>query len=183
MIHKPTLLISTMVALMLSVVALTMTSAEAQSTFTLTSAAFASGAPIPVDNSCKGANTSPPLAWSGAPADTKSFALIVEDPDAPRGTFTHWIAFDIPATVTSLPAALPHIEQLPGGGEQGMNSVAKIGYMGPCPPAGKVHHYHFKLYALNSTINLPKGASLTAVQATIQSHVIATANLVGTFSR
>ncbi|HUA33246.1 MAG TPA: YbhB/YbcL family Raf kinase inhibitor-like protein [Candidatus Binataceae bacterium] len=181
--RKTNLLISVSLLLALSYFIVTAPRAHAEAGFTLTSTAFTSGSAIPTDNSCSGANTSPSLTWSGTPAGTKSFALIVQDPDAPHGTFTHWIAFDIPAAASSMPAAVPHTDELVGGGEQGMNSAAKIGYMGPCPPPGKVHHYHFELYALNSTINLPKGASLRAVQAAMQAHVIGKAELIGTFSK
>ena len=181
--RKITLLISASLGFVLSCFIVTASRAHAESGFTLSSAVFSSGSAIPADNSCSGANTSPPLAWSGMPAGTKSFALVVQDPDAPHGVFTHWIAFDIPASASSLPAGVPHTNEIAGGGEQGMNSAAKIGYMGPCPPPGKVHHYHFTLYALNSTINLPKGASLRAVQAAMESHVIGSAKLVGTFSK
>ncbi len=158
-------------------------SSYAQSSFRLTSNAFTAGNTIPVANSCSGNNDSPALSWSGAPAGTKSFVLILSDPDAPRGTFFHWIAYDIPGSATSLAAGVPHVDEIPGGGEQGMNSAAKIGYLGPCPPPGKVHHYHFTLYALNSTINLPKGASLIAVKSAMEVHVIGQVELVGTFSR
>lgn len=175
--------ICTTICLALSCLILIAQAAHAQSGFTLSSAAFTTGNPVPVDNSCSGANASPALSWSGVPANTKSFVLIVDDPDAPHGTFTHWIAYDIPASATSLPGAIPHSDEITGGGEQGMNSAAKIGYMGPCPPPGKVHHYHFKLYALNSTINLPKAASRNAVEAAMKPDVIGTAELVGTFSR
>jgi Raf kinase inhibitor-like YbhB/YbcL family protein len=155
----------------------------AQSGFNLTSTAFTAGSTIPVANSCSGNNDSPALSWSGAPAGTKSFVLILSDPDAPHGTFIHWVAFDIPGAVTSLAAGVPHVDEIPGGGEQGMNGAAKIGYIGPCPPPGKVHHYHFTLYALNETINLPKGASLTAVKSAMEAHVIGKTELIGTFSR
>jgi len=180
---RTTLLISASMGLAFSCLTVTALRAHAESGFTLMSAAFTSGAAIPVDNSCSGANASPPLTWSGAPAATKSFALIVQDPDAPHGNFTHWVAFDIPASATSLAANVPHTDELAGGGQQGMNSAAKIGYMGPCPPPGKVHHYHFTLYALNSTINLPKGASLKAVRSAMESHIIGNAELIGTFSK
>jgi Raf kinase inhibitor-like YbhB/YbcL family protein len=183
MIHKVTLLISITLGFALTGLASLPAAGQAQTTFTLTSVAFAPDGSIPAENSCTAGNKSPALAWSGAPAATKSFVLILQDPDAPHGLFTHWIAFDIPASATSLPAALPHTDSLPGGGEQGMNSAAKVGYLGPCPPPGKVHHYRFTLYALNSTINLPKGASIKAVQAAMEPDVIGNATLVGTFSR
>jgi Raf kinase inhibitor-like YbhB/YbcL family protein len=180
--HKTMLPLCTLAVILLNL-ALYSSASYAQSSFSLTSTAFAAGTTIPIDNSCAGANNSPPLAWSGAPSGTKSFVLVLSDPDAPRGTFLHWVAFDIPGAATSLAGGVPHVDQIPGGGEQGMNGAAKIGYTGPCPPPGKVHHYHFTLYALNSTINLPKGASLTAVKSAMEAHVIGKTELVGTFSR
>jgi Raf kinase inhibitor-like YbhB/YbcL family protein len=180
--HKTLFSLSTLLVI-LSCLALYGSSSYAQSGFSLTSTAFTAGNTIPVANSCSGNNDSPALSWSGAPAGTKSFVLILSDPDAPHGTFIHWVAFDIPGSATTLAAGVPHVDEIPGGGQQGMNSAAKIGYIGPCPPPGKVHHYHFTLYALNSTINLPKGASLTAVKSAMEVHVIGKTELVGTFSR
>jgi Raf kinase inhibitor-like YbhB/YbcL family protein len=182
MSHK-TLLSLSAFAVVLACLTFLGSTSYAQSGFSLTSAAFTAGNTIPIANSCSGNNDSPPLSWSGAPSGTKSYVLILSDPDAPHGTFIHWVAFDIPGAATSLAAGVPHVDEIPGGGEQGMNAAAKIGYIGPCPPPGKVHHYHFTLYALNSTINLPKGASLTAVKSAMEAHVIGKTELVGTFSR
>jgi Raf kinase inhibitor-like YbhB/YbcL family protein len=155
----------------------------AQAQFMLTSPAIAPGAMIPSDYACTGSDKSPALAWSNAPQATKSFALIVQDPDAPGGTFIHWVAYNIPAQTTSLPAGVPKTAEINGGGKNGINSFGNVGYNGPCPPPGKVHHYHFLLYALDSTLNLPDKADAAAVEDAMTGHVLATAELVGTFER
>ncbi len=155
----------------------------AQAQMSLTSPAMASGARIADDYACTGADRSPALAWSGAPDSTKSFALIVDDPDAPRGTFFHWVAYNIPAAVTSLPAGLPQTAEIAGGGTNGINSFEHIGYNGPCPPPGKMHHYHFRLFALDSTLTLDDKPDAGAIQSAMTGHVAATAELVGTFER
>lgn len=155
----------------------------ANAQLTLTSPAFAPGAAIADDYACTGADRTPALAWSNVPQSTRSFALIVEDPDAPRGTFIHWVAYNIPPSETSLPAGVPQSAEISGGGSNGINSFAHIGYNGPCPPPGKVHHYHFYLFALDSTLTpggQPDGA---AIRSAMGGHVLATAELVGTFQR
>ncbi len=149
----------------------------------LTSTAMASGAPIADDYACTGADRSPALAWSGAPQSTKSFALIVDDPDAPRGIFIHWVAYNIPAGETSLPAGVPQTAEIAGGGTNGINSFEHIGYNGPCPPPGKTHHYRFHLFALDSMLTPGDNADAAALQSAMTGHVVATAELVGTFER
>jgi len=157
----------------------------AQAQLRLTSPAIASGAAIADDYACTGADQSPALAWSGAPQSTKtkSFALIVDDPDAPGGTFVHWVAYNIPAGETSLPAGVPQTAGIAGGGTNGINSFEHIGYNGPCPPPGKMHHYHFHLFALDSTLTPGDRADAAAVEFAMKGHVLATAELVGTFQR
>ncbi len=157
----------------------------AQAQLRLTSPAIASGAAITDDYACTGADQSPALAWSGAPQSTKtkSFALIVDDPDAPLGTFVHWVAYNIPAAVTSLPAGMPKTAGIAGGGTNGINSFGHIGYNGPCPPPGKMHHYHFHLFALDSTLTPGDQADAAAVRSAMNGHVLATTELVGTFER
>ncbi len=157
----------------------------AQAQLRLTSPAIASGAAITDDYACTGADQSPALAWSGAPQSTKtkSFALIVDDPDAPLGTFVHWVAYNIPAAVTSLPAGMPKTAEIAGGGTNGINSFGHIGYNGPCPPPGKMHHYHFHLFALDSTLTPGDQADAAAVRSAMNGHVLATTELVGTFER
>jgi Raf kinase inhibitor-like YbhB/YbcL family protein len=156
---------------------------NAQSQMTLTSPAFAPGAAIPGEFACSGGDRSPELAWSGAPKSMVTFALIVDDPDAPGGTFFHWVAYNIPASRTSLAAGLPQSAEIPGGGKQGMNSFGHLGYNGPCPPPGKTHHYRFHLYALDSALNVGDKADAPAIQSAIKGHVLAEAEFVGTFER
>ena len=148
-------------------------------TFKLDSPAFAEGATIPVDFSCDGQNKSPQLRWSGAPANTRSFALIVDDPDAPGGTFTHWVLFDIPASASQL------AESDTATGVSGASGFGTAGYGGPCPPKGRgAHRYFFKLYALDvESLNLKAGASRSNVEAAIKGHVIGQAQLMGRFER
>jgi len=153
--------------------------------FAISSAAFARGGAIPPGYTCKNATAgSPELSWQGVPEGAKSLALIMEDPDAPGRTFIHWVVYDIPANVTKLDAGVPLTEHLAAGGMQGVNSLGKIGYMGPCPPPGSApHHYHFKLMALDATLGLKPGATAAQVEAASGGHLKAQADLVGTFAR
>jgi len=155
----------------------------AQAQLSLTSPAIAPGAAIADEYACDGADRSPALAWSGAPESTKSFALIVDDPDAPRGTFIHWLAYNIPASETSLPAGVPQTAEIAGGGTNGINGFGHIGYNGPCPPPGKMHHYHFRLFALDSTLMPGDKPDADAVRSAMSGHVVANSELVGTFQR
>lgn len=151
--------------------------------FTLSSAAFKPGAEIPRQYTCEGANQSPALAWSGAPAGTKSFALIADDPDAPVGTWVHWVVYDVPGDATGLPQGVPADDTLRGGGTQGTNDFRRTGYGGPCPPPGKPHRYFFKLYALDRPTELKPRASKAEVLRVIEGHVLAQAELMGTYKR
>jgi len=155
----------------------------AQAQFVLTSPAIAPGAMIPSDYACTGSDKSPALAWSNAPQATKSFALIVLDPDAPGGTFIHWVAYNISAQTNSLPAGVPQTEEIAGGGKNGINSFDHIGYNGPCPPPGKLHHYYFRLFALDSMLTPGDKPNADALESAMKGHVLATAELVGTFER
>jgi len=153
--------------------------------FTLRSAAFADGASIPSQYTCDGPDRSPPLAWSGAPPATKAFALICDDPDAPAGTWVHWVLFHLPAALTGLPdnvAKTGTLKEL-GGAAQGNNTGQKIGYSGPCPPPGKPHRYFFKLYALDAGLALRAGATKAQLEQAMQGHVLAQAQVVGTYGR
>ena len=152
-------------------------------TFHLTSSAFENGEKIPVKYTCDGLDLSPPLKWEGYPPETKSFALIVEDPDAPGGTFTHWIIYNIPAEVNKLEEGIEPAEKLPSGAMQGINDFRKIGYGGPCPPPGKPHRYVFKLYALDSPLDLKPAASKDALLEAMKGHILAEATLMGIYSR
>lgn len=148
----------------------------------LTSTAFAPGAAIPMQYTCDGSDFSPDLAWDGAPGDAQSFALIVDDPDAPRGTWTHWVAYNIPGAAFRLAAKIPREAEHPSGLKQGTNSWGRIGYGGPCPPAG-THRYFFRLYALDSTLDLPGGAGREQVEQAMAGRVLDRAELMGTYSR
>ena len=149
----------------------------------ITSTAFQEGEAIPAKYSCDGQDISPELTWSEVPEGTQSFALITDDPDAPIGTFTHWVIFNIPADSLGLPEAVPNEPQLTSGALQGKNDFGNIGYGGPCPPPGALHHYHFTLYALDQTLDLPAGATKTQVLKAMQGHILAQVELIGTFKR
>ena len=155
---------------------------QAPMTLTLSSSAFAEGKSIPSDYSCKGRSISPALAWSGAPGNTVSYALIVEDPDAPGGTFVHWVIYNIPAISNSLQQAVTHTPAFGDGAAQGSNGAGHQYYDGPCPPSG-THHYYFRLYALDTRLDLPPGATADQLRKAMQGHVIAQGELMGTFSR
>ncbi len=147
------------------------------------SPAFADGATIPRQYTCEGADRSPPLAWSGAPGGISVLALIVEDPDAPGGSFIHWVAFNLPPDSTGLAVGVPGTASLAAGGEQGVNDFGKLGYAGPCPPPGRPHHYHFRLFALDQPVALGREATAAALRNAMQGHVKAGADLVGVFAR
>jgi Raf kinase inhibitor-like YbhB/YbcL family protein len=125
---------------------------------------FTAGGNIPKQFTCDGANISPALSWNAPPADTQSFVLIADDPDAPAGTWVHWVIFDLPANLRALPQNFPKNEQLADASRQGRNDFGKIGYGGPCPPPGKPHRYFFKLYALEAKLNLKPGATKKDVE-------------------
>jgi hypothetical protein len=147
----------------------------------LISSAFADGATIPVEYTCSGKGTSPPLSWTGVPAGTAAFALTVDDPDAGRpGGFDHWVVFDLAPTMTELPAGAT----LPAQAVSGKNGAGTQQYIGPCPPPGSAdHHYRFHLYALDTPLNLPPGSSKDDVIAATAGHVLGEAELVGLFKR
>ena len=126
--------------------------------FELKTAAFSDGSEIPKKYTCDGADVSPGLNWKDAPAGAKSFAFIADDPDAPAGTWTHWIIWNIPATATALPEGVAKVEELSDGARQGRNDFHRIGYGGPCPPPGKPHRYFFKLFALETTLDIQAGS-------------------------
>jgi hypothetical protein len=149
----------------------------------VTSTAFKNMQPIPRDYTCDGRNVSPPLAWSGAPAGTKSFALIVDDPDAPGGIWTHWVVFDLPADISELPEEAPKSQLNAGNAQQGLNDFKHLGYGGPCPPAGKPHRYLFKIFALDTTLGLKSGASKKDVETAMAKHILGQGQLAGTYQR
>jgi len=149
---------------------------DVPSQIAVTSPAFAEGAAIPTRFSCRAADVSPPLRWTGVPAGAAQLALVVDDPDAPRGTFVHWVVFALPPDATGLEEG-----QLPGGARQARNSAGDAAYAGPCPPSG-THHYRFTVYALRAPLDLPAGAGLDEALAGIDERVLAKGRLVGTFS-
>jgi Raf kinase inhibitor-like YbhB/YbcL family protein len=152
-------------------------------TFTLKSPDFTAGGMIPKQFTCEGADLSPALQWIDPPAATQSFALIADDPDAPVGTWVHWVLFDVPANLRALPQNFPKTEQAADGSRQGRNDFSKIGYGGPCPPPGKAHRYFFKLYALDTKLDLKPGASKKDVERAMKGHILAQGEYMGRFSR
>jgi Raf kinase inhibitor-like YbhB/YbcL family protein len=151
--------------------------------FMLTSDAFTDGDVIASRFTCEGENVSPALAWNGAPPSAGSFALVVDDPDAPGGAFTHWVLYNLPPNSARLPQGVPPAPQLAGGGLQGQNDFGETGYGGPCPPPGKPHHYQFTLYALDATLGLQASAFKQDLLNAMRGHVLGQARLVGTYQR
>lgn len=161
-------------------------SANAQAgkmSFQISSSSFESGGMIPKKFTCDAADVSPELSWNGAPQGTKSFALIADDPDAPAGTWTHWVIYDLPPNLTNLAENTPKTDELPDGAAQGRNSFKKIGYNGPCPPPGKAHRYFFRLFALDQKLEIKPGASKEEVEHAVQGHILAEAEVVGKYQR
>jgi len=154
-------------------------------TLSLSSPAFPDGGAIPAQYTADGVDVSPPLQWKGAPQGTASFALIVEDRDSPSGAFTHWLIADMSAEATGLPEDVPQrdLVSVPTPAVQGMNSFKKVGYGGPKPPPGKVHHYHFYLYALDGRLDLPAGFSKAQLRMAMGHRMLAEASLIGTYVR
>jgi len=151
-------------------------------TIQVTSPAFSEGGSIPSKYTCDGPNISPPLKWASIPDGTKSIALIVDDPDAPRGDWVHWVAYDMPSGVKELPERVPPERMLGNGGRQGTNDFGKIGYGGPCPPSG-THRYFFKVYALDKLLGLAPGATKAQLLKAMDTHVLAQGQLMGRYAR
>jgi hypothetical protein len=149
------------------------------------SSGFENNARMPARYSVDGANVSPPLSWQDPPGGVVSWVLIVDDPDAPRMTFTHWVIYNLPGKIDGLPEGVPAKETLPdlGGARQGINDFGKIGYGGPAPPRGPVHHYHFRLYALDANLTLGPRAGKADVERAMKGHILAQAELVGLYRR
>jgi Raf kinase inhibitor-like YbhB/YbcL family protein len=154
---------------------------EVTMAFEISSPAFTNGGPIPPDFSCDGSDTSPAFTWTKPPAGTQSFSLIMDDPDAPMKTWVHWVVFNIPASVRGLAEGTPTDPQLGDGSLQGKTSAGSNGYHGPCPPSG-THRYFFKLYALDNMLSLSANANQKELLATMEGHILANAELMGTFS-
>jgi Raf kinase inhibitor-like YbhB/YbcL family protein len=149
----------------------------------LTSTAFQPGAAIPKPHTGDGADRSPPLRWSEPPPGTSSLALICDDPDAPRGTWVHWVLFNLPAQSRELEEGVPTAGLLGNGAKQGTNDFGKVGYGGPAPPGGNPHRYFFKLYALDTVLDLPAGSSRAQLENAMKGHVLAEGQLMGTYQR
>lgn len=156
---------------------------ENSMSLTISSPSFTSSGAIPKKFTCDGADVSPPLAWNDPPAGTKAFALLVDDPDAPVGNWNHWAIWNLPANLRSLPEGVKKISRLSDGSEQGQNDFHKPGYNGPCPPAGKPHHYFFKLFALDTKVSLNSEAGKPELEAAMKGHILATAQWMGTYKR
>ena len=146
------------------------------------SPAFVPGGKIPGKYTCDGMDISPPLAWTSGPGGTKTFALICDDPDAPMGTWVHWVLFNLPADIIELHENVLPERGLESGAKQGMNDFRKIGYGGPCPPGG-THRYFFKLYALDTEINLEAGAMKSELLKAMEGHILAEGQLMGKYER
>jgi hypothetical protein len=149
----------------------------------LTSMAFADGQPIPMKYTCDGVDVSPPLQWSEISPGAKSYALICDDPDAPVGTWVHWVIYGLPATTRELPEMVATTDVLPDGATQGLNDFHRVGYGGPCPPPGKPHRYFFKLYALDTELAMRPRATKQDLLRAMAGHVLAEAQLMGTYQR
>ena len=149
---------------------------------TISSSAFEQEGMIPAKYTCDGADISPPLAWSGVPDGTKSLTLIADDPDAPGKTWVHWVVFNLPPEVNALPEKTPTDAKLDNGAIQGRNDFGRSGYGGPCPPGG-THRYFFKLYALDTMLNLKSKAKKPDVEKAMKGHILAEGQLMGRYSR
>jgi Raf kinase inhibitor-like YbhB/YbcL family protein len=150
--------------------------------FQITSRAFKDGEMIPAHYTGDGEDVSPPLEWKEPPPGTKSFALICDDPDAPGGTFTHWVAYNIPPNLFHFAEAYPALKTQPNGTKQGINDFGSIGYKGPAPPSG-VHRYCFKIYAVSSLLELTEGAKKAALERVLQRRILGEAQLMGKYER
>ena len=153
-------------------------------TINVISTAFQEGGMIPQQYTCDGANISPPLSWTGVPGGVRTLALIIDDPDAPKGVFTHWVLFNLPASSLELPENVPAQEILTGEAKQGTNSFQKTGYGGACPPPGdEAHRYFFKLYALDTELALDAGATKEQLLKAMEGHIVAEGQLMGKYKR
>ena len=151
--------------------------------FALSSPSFREGERIPKPYTCEGADVSPPLVVTSVPAGTQALALIVDDPDAPAGTWVHWVLYHLPADTRVLPEGLPKNERLDSGAMQGLNDFGRFGYGGPCPPPGSPHRYVFTLYALDEPITLPPRATKTQLERQMKGHLLGQAHLIGLYQR
>ncbi len=151
--------------------------------FELKSDAVSHGGDIPRKYTCDGSDISPALSWGEPPAGTQSIALITDDPDAPGGTWVHWVLYDLPTSVRELSENVPKDQELKNSARQGRNDFRKIGYGGPCPPPGRPHRYFFKLYALDGKLGIKAGVSKADLEKTMRGHVLAETQLMGRYKR
>jgi hypothetical protein len=149
----------------------------------LKTTSFTPGGFIPKRFTCAASDVSPALAWTDPPAGTQSFAIIEDDPDAPSGTFVHWLVYDLPPASRRLPEALSGNDQIPSGGRQGTNDFLRTGYGGPCPPPGRPHRYFIRLYALDAKLNLRPAATRRELEAAMKGHILAQAEVMGRYQR
>jgi Raf kinase inhibitor-like YbhB/YbcL family protein len=159
------------------------TGSATSTTLVLKSSAFAQGTEISKKYTCDAADISPALEWSGLPARAVSFALVMDDPDAPNGTWVHWVMWNLPANAHELHESVAKRDPLEDGTHQGRNSFGKVGYNGPCPPRGKPHRYFFHLYALDEKLDLAPGSSNVVLQQAIKDHILIEADYMGTYKR
>jgi Raf kinase inhibitor-like YbhB/YbcL family protein len=152
-------------------------------TLSLKSASFLDEGDIPQKHTCDGVDLSPALNWNDPPAGTQSFSLIMDDPDAPGGTWVHWVLFNVPKQARALPEGVPKNPQLKDGSRHGRNDFKVLGYGGPCPPRGPAHRYFFKLYAVDADVNLTPGASKADLEKAMKGHILAQGQLMGRYKR
>jgi len=158
-------------------------SVAADTRFTISSPAFGHGTPIRKKYTCDRADLSPPLRWTGSPPGTKSFAVVAEDPDVPAGSWAIWVLYDLPADTTALRQGIPSGARLPNGARQGVNEFGRLGYSGPCPGPGKVHHYWFRVYALSAPLGLEPGATKVDVFRAMRHRVLRVAEVMASYER
>ena len=172
-----------MLASLMLLCGVTARAASGKADLQVSSAAFQAGQAIPAKYTCDGADLSPPLMWSGAPPNTRSWVLICEDPDAPQGPFTHWLIYGLPASVTELAEGASTSGSVSRSARQGLNDFNRVGYGGPCPPQGPAHRYFFKLYALGNVPDLKPGALKKDLERAMKGHILAEAQLMGRYQR
>ena len=174
-------IVFSVLALVLNLLLTEVVPGKPMAAFQLQSSAFSNGGAIPTKFTCDAADLSPALSWNDPPAGTKAFALIMDDPDAPAGTWVHWVLYDLPASVRELPEGVPKAKDLEIGARQGSNDFRRIGYGGPCPPRGAAHRYSFRLYALDQHTQLPAGAAKGDLERAMKGHILAQSELIGRF--
>ena len=157
--------------------------AAVDGTMVVTSPAFAAGQPIPAKYTADGEDVSPPLQWTGIPEGARSIALICDDPDAPGGTWVHWLLYNLPPGESGMPEATPAANELPNGARHGVNDFGRAGYDGPAPPSGKAHRYRFRVYALDAVLILKPRAGRSELDRAMKGHILATGELTGTYQR